>query len=203
MLQLAEQDSSLDLERYTAKAPNEHWDEFSYASELVTHDGAIATLLSMDTALCRMETELGIATGWQREWLHDELVRLWKVRGPFPGLGAVLGAFGLSRGIFVAHALQQKAGENADPWPFVDEAFADVPAVLPKDLQRDHQGTGADVEKATDERRLFLRLLSRFELTADQAKESLRRGFTEKGGMGWDRSGNSAEPLSHFRAQPT
>jgi hypothetical protein len=28
--------------RYTAHAPSEHWDEFSYASELVTHDGAIS-----------------------------------------------------------------------------------------------------------------------------------------------------------------
>ena len=31
-----------------------------------------------------------------------------KVRGPFPGLGAVLRAFGLSRGLFVAQALQEK-----------------------------------------------------------------------------------------------
>ena len=35
-------------------------------------------------------------------------------------LGAVLRAFGLSRGIFVAHALQERVGENADPWPDVE-----------------------------------------------------------------------------------
>src|SRR5262249_17616779 len=116
----AEEDPSLDIERYAAKAPDEHWDEFSYASELVTHDGAIGALLSLEMALDRMESELGITTGRQRQWIHDELVRLWKVRGPFPGLGVVLAAFGLSRGVFVAHTLQQKAGENADPWPLVD-----------------------------------------------------------------------------------
>jgi hypothetical protein len=97
MLRCAEKDSSLDLDPYIAHAPTEHWGEFSYASELVTHDGAISALLLMDTALDRTEKGLGIATTWQRQWLHDELVRLWKVRGPFPGLGAVLRAFGLSR----------------------------------------------------------------------------------------------------------
>lgn len=183
VLQRAEQDASLDLERYTAKAPDEHWEEFSYASELVTNDGAIATLLAMDTALVRMETELGIATGWQREWLHDELVRLWKVRGPFPGLGAVLGAFGLSRGIFVAHALQQQAGENADPWPLVDKTFAD-PASLPKELQRDIKELAATWKKLPVERRAFLRLMSRFELSADQAKALYEEGSRNKAGWG-------------------
>jgi hypothetical protein len=89
LLSRAEQDASLDVERYTAKAPDEHWDEFSYASELVSHDGGIAALLALDTALARMEDELGIATQLQRQWVHDELVRLWKVRGPLsrPGRG--------------------------------------------------------------------------------------------------------------------
>ena len=126
LLALSAADPGLDLERYTAHAPEEHWDEFSYASELVTHDGAIAALLSLDTALGRIEAELGLATGWQREWLHTELARLWKVRGPYPGLGPVLTAFGLARGVFVAHAVQQKAGDNADPWPVVDDVFKKI-----------------------------------------------------------------------------
>ena len=169
MLRRSEQDAALDLDRYTAKAPDEHWDEFSYGSELVTYDGAIAALLSIDTALTRMETELGIATGWQRQWLHTELVRLWKVRGPFPGLGAVLTAFGLSRGIFVAHALQQKVGENADPWPVVDAAFRDPAAILPKELWRDIKELATTWKGLPSERRAYLRLLSRFELNIEPA----------------------------------
>jgi hypothetical protein len=51
LLKRAETVSGIEIERYVAKAPEEHWDEFSYTSELVTHDGAIAALLSMDTAL--------------------------------------------------------------------------------------------------------------------------------------------------------
>lgn len=178
LLRLAEEDSSIDMGLYTAYAPAEHWNEFSYASELVTHDGAISALLSMDSVLNRMEKDLGIATGWQRQWLHDELVRLWKVRGPFPGLGAVLRAFGLSRGLFVAHALQQRVGDNSDPWPEVDAAFCD-PLILPKELRLDLKELASAWKGLTEQRRSLLRLLSRFELRVEQAQylydESSRR----------------------------
>lgn len=182
VLRIAEQDPEIDLERYVAKAPLEHWSEFSYASELVTHDAAIATLLGMETALGRMEAELGIATGWQRVWLHDELVRLWKVRGPFPGLGAVLGAFGLSRGIFVAHALQQQAGENTDPWALVDKVFGDPEKILSKGLQADIRELSPTWKKLPEERRVFLRLISRFELTVVQAKALYEEGSRKRAG---------------------
>jgi len=171
ILRRAEQDASIDVERYTATAPAEHWDEFSYASELVTHDGAIGALLNVETALRRIEDELGIPTTEQRQWLNTELVRLWKVRGPFPGFGAVLSAFGLSRGIFVAHALQQKAGENEDPWPLLDKAFADPAAYLPQVMRADMKALAPTWKGLPEERRAYLKLLSRFELTQPQAKD--------------------------------
>ena len=167
----AAESPSLDLEPHTAFAPSEHWHEFSYASELVTHDGAISALLSMENALDRIEQDFGIVTETQRQWVHDELIRLWKVRGPFPGLGAVLHSFGLSRGLFVAHALQQRAGENADPWPEVDAAFRDPAATLPVELRRDIKELAKTWNHLPDERRNFLRLLSRFELDVKQARK--------------------------------
>jgi hypothetical protein len=184
VLQRSTEDMSLDTERYTAKAPDEHWDEFSFGSELVTHDGAIAALLSMEAALSRVETELGIATRWQREWIHVQLVRLWKVRGPFPGLGAVLSAVGLSRGIFVAHAVQQKAGENRDPWPLVDKAFLAPASVLPRELQKDLKELAPTWKGLPKERRSFLRLLSRFEITVEQAQALYDEGTRKRRGWG-------------------
>ena len=183
ILRRAQEDPSLDLSTYVAHAPSEHWDEFSYASELVTHDGAIAALLSIETSLSRIEQDLGIATGLQRQWLHDELVRLWKIRGPYPGLGAVLRAFGLSRGLFVGHALQQRAGENADPWPEVGAAFQNPAKVLPKELQRDMKELAPTWKGLSAERRSMLRLLSRFELTVEQAQHLYEQGSREK--QGW------------------
>lgn len=162
-------ESGIDVEAYVAHAPTEHWDEFSYGSELVTHDAAISALLAMDGALERIQRDLGIETKSQRRWLHDELIRLWKVRGPFPGLGAVLHAFGLSRGVFVAHALQERAGTNADPWAAVDEAFRN-PEILPEQLRRDLTELMPTWTNLPERRRKFLRLLSRFELRAEQAE---------------------------------
>ena len=179
-----EEDPTLDVEPFIAKAPDEHWDEFSYGSELVSHDGAIAAMLSLETALSRQEKELGIASGWQRQWVHDELIRLWKVRGPFPGLGAVLASFGFSRGVFVAHALQQKAGENQDPWPLVDKAFRSPDAVLPKQLQTDLKELAPTWKGLDDQRKAYLRLLSRFELSKDQAAALYDDGARRKRSWG-------------------
>jgi ATP-dependent exoDNAse (exonuclease V) alpha subunit len=184
LLSHAQEDSSLDMERYTAKAPDEHWDEFSYGSELVTHDGAIAALLSMETVLQRMQDELGISTDWQREWIHNELVRLWKVRGPFPGLGAVLTAFGLQRGVFVAHVLQEKAGVNADPWSQVDAAFKSPATLLPQALRADVKELAPTWEGLPNERRQYLKLISRFELTVVQAENLYEELSRKKQGWG-------------------
>lgn len=178
------EDPSLDIERYTAKAPDEHWDEFSYGSELVTHDGAIAAMLSLETALDRQESELGLVSEWQRRWIQDELIRLWKVRGPFPGLGAVLASFGLSRGIFVAHALQQKAGENEDPWPLVNKAFDSPGSILAKELHTDLAELASTWKGLNQDRKAFLRLLSRFELTKDQAALLYEENSRHKQGWG-------------------
>lgn len=182
LLQRAESDPELKLERYVAQAPSEHWEEFSYASELVTHDGAIAGLLAIDSALLAMQDDLGIDTEWQRQWIRDELVRLWKVRGPYPGLGAVLSAFGLTRGIFIAHALQQQAGENIDPWPLVDKAFSGAGVLLPTELRRDFKELAPTWKKLPAERRALLKLLSRFELSSEQADTLYEEGARKKAG---------------------
>ena len=180
LLKRKEEEPSLDIERFIARAPDDHWDEFSFGSELVTHDGAIASMLSLETAFARQQSELGIASDWQRQWIHDELVRLWKVRGPFPGLGAVLASFGLSRGIYVAHALQQKAGENEDPWPLVDKVFKSPESVLAKELHADLKELAPTWKGLTQERKEYLRLLSRFELTKAQAAALYEEGSRRK-----------------------
>ena len=180
----AAESPSLDLDPHTAFAPSEDWHKFSYGSELVTHDGAISALLSMENALDRIKQDFGIATEKQRQWIHNELVRLWKVRGPFPGLGAILHAFGLSRGLFVAHALQQRAGENADPWPEVEAAFRNPSATLPVALRRDISELAKTWNRLTGERRSFLRLLSRFELDVEQARDLYDGNSRQR--KGWD-----------------
>lgn len=184
VLEKAAEDSSLDLNRYIATVPDEHWNEFSYASELVRHDGAIGSLLAMEVVLGRIQDELGIDSKTPRQWIHDELIRLWKVRGPYPGLGAVLTAAGLSRGVFVAHALQQKAGHNADPWPLVDAAFSKPDEFLPKSLVADVKALAPMWRDLGKARKVLLKLLSRFELLVDQAAALYEEASRKKAGWG-------------------
>ena len=87
-----------DLEQFVARTPSEHFDEFSYVSELVTHDGAIAAL----TELARVVDLLpGVVEGpWTEvaNWLADRLSETWEARGPYPGLGPMLAAADLEIG---------------------------------------------------------------------------------------------------------
>ena len=95
----------------TAFAPSDYFDEFSYASELVSHDAAIEALNNCVGALTGANGVLPGNYGSQIKWLHDRLGELWKMRGPCPGLGAALCAFGVEFGTFVAREIEDEGGK--------------------------------------------------------------------------------------------
>ena len=114
-----------DLESFVAHAPCEHFDEFFYVSELVTHDGAIAAL----TELARVVDLLpGVVSGpWDRvrAWLTDRLTDAWHARGPYPGMGPMLAAAGIDRGALLARSVLDGLPEGgADPWPELERVVA-------------------------------------------------------------------------------
>ncbi len=154
-----------------AFAPADRQDEFSYVTEHVTHDGAIGALLSCAAAL--REAAKHLKGPWDRyqKWIDTELGRLWKLRGPCPGLGAALTAFGIELGVFVAYDLSKHVGENDNPWPVVDRMFKTPKSVLSdvasKLIGNEHREVWKELP---DERRALLKLLSRFEITPDQAE---------------------------------
>jgi hypothetical protein len=167
---LAERDSEFDPASVVAFAPDDRRSEFSYVSEHVTHDGAIGGLLACAAAL--REAAKHLEGPWDRylKWIDGELGRLWKLRGPCPGLGAALTAFGIELGVFVAYDLAKRVGENEDPWPVVDRMFKEPRAILStgaKLIGKEHQAVWKSL---SPDRRALLKLLSRFEITPDQAK---------------------------------
>lgn len=170
---LAEEDASIRLEDFVAFAPDDRRAEFSYTAEHVSHDGAIASLLVCAAALETIATKVDFPLRAALDWIDQQLNRLWKMRGPCPGLGSALIAFGIQRGNLVAYAIAahqaRSESENEDPWP-VFEQLLDDPSATGADL-KDHLGAGyRDVwKKLPGERRALLQLLSRFELTASQA----------------------------------
>jgi hypothetical protein len=101
-IEYATENPDFDPAEVVAFAPEDRLTEFSYATEHVTHDGAIAALLACAAALHRAKKFL---TGpWDRclKWIDARLGELWKMRGPCPGLGSALCAFGLEYGTFIA-----------------------------------------------------------------------------------------------------
>lgn len=166
----AASDPDFDAAEIAAFSPDDRPLEFSYGSELVTHDGAIGSLLACAGSIRKSK---GVLPGpWDTclAWVDARLGELWKSRGPCPGLGAALSAFGLDFGTFVARALTENAGDNVDPWPLVDVMFADPQKHLPVHLA---EGIGKTLcskwRLLPAQRRALLKLVSRFEITSEQA----------------------------------
>jgi len=183
-LKLAEENPDFNPSDITAFAPNDRVVEFSYASEHVTQDGAIAALLACAASLNKAKLYLDGPWDKNLKWINERLSELWKMRGTCPGLGAVLCAFGIELGMFVAWEIAAKVGENEDPWPLVDQVFKNPKANLPSHLSSQIGKTLQETCKVlSKERRNLLQLLSRFEITPDQAKLLYVSQEREKAGI--------------------
>lgn len=169
LLTLAEQDDSIDLASCTAFASDEYIKNYSFGTELLPQDGAIASLLALEKAIKAMRNLLEAPWDDYLQWIDRELNRLWQVRGAFPGLGAALHAFGLPHGNLLAWHLVSGSEEAVDPWPLLTAALND-PTTLP-DYLRDGIGKIQQQkwQMLKDERRALLMLLARFNLTNEQA----------------------------------
>ena len=157
-----------DLSPFVAVVPTDHFDEFSYVTEHVGSDAAIAALLELERVVALLP---GIADGpWSgvSKWLSDRLAETWHSRGPYPGIGSSLTAAGIERGALVAHRVLSSLGDAAsNPWPVLDQALAR--GGLAGDLVG-RVGRKCWARLAKEPKRLhLLRLLARFPLSVDQA----------------------------------
>ncbi len=162
---------AFDPAEVVAFAPEDRFTEFSYATEHVGDDAAIGSLLSMRAALLKSAELFGADIQRQETWIDAELGRLWRKRGPFPGMGAVLYACGVPLGNFIANALDEHVGNDRSPWAIWYSLLDSPGDFLQPQLARLIDGTTAMAWKSMPkERRAFLELLSRVDLTQEQAK---------------------------------
>jgi hypothetical protein len=170
-LERADEGRSFDPAEVVAFAPEDRFVEFSYATEHVGSDAAISALLSCRAVLLQAEKLFDYNHRRQEQWIDRELGLLWGNRGAFPGLGAVLSATGVPLGHFIAHALVGLVGDRGNPWEAWDKVLVAPAKKLPADLARHLDGTVAKSwQRMAPERRTFLELLSRIDVTADQAR---------------------------------
>ena len=157
---------------YVAVVPQEYRREFSYASEHVSTATAIAALLSIKSALSKYSNRFGGEWTRQQKWIDRHLGKLWKLRGPYPGLGSVLCAMGVEYGHQLAYHCWNLAGENGDPWKVLATLVKD-PSLLPTDLKTQVRGFADTWEYLASERartRLALaKVLARLDIDGQQA----------------------------------
>lgn len=180
-------EADLDLAELVALTPQDHWTEFSYGTEHVTHDGAIAALLEIQRVIRRVKDLVPGAWSRAESWIDDRLNETWRLRGPCPGLASAMKAFRFENGTLIAHHVAQDLGENEDPWPAVERlleraaAGEDVEHVS-ENLAKAylHHRDGTPDERV---RIQLLHLLSRFDLDADQAERLYQSSRREKAGI--------------------
>lgn len=169
-LEKSDEGRAFDPAEVVAFAPDDRFLEFSYATEHVGNDAAISALLSCRSALLRSAELFNVSIGQQEKWIDRELGRLWQKRGPFPGLGSILCATGVPMGNFIAQSLADKVGDDASPWPYWLNVLDNPATHLPAELACHIDSTIAKSWlRMAPERRAFLELLSRIDLSSDQA----------------------------------
>jgi hypothetical protein len=161
----------VDIDDALAFAPEGGWEAFSYVTEHVSHDLAIDALLALYAAGREARRILGDAAGpLGFDWLEAQLTRVWKLRGPCPGLPSALAAFGVPQAVTFAHMVAAAAGPNQDPWPTLEQAMDDPDRLGVTAKNHLTPNLRATWRALRPERRELLRLLSRFSLTREQAE---------------------------------
>ena len=155
-----------------------HMREFSHAAELAT-PGTALSVLTRCLKSVRLIREHGIAKGpWEKreEWLNTQIADAWRDRGAFPGTGAVLEALGMRLGTSLFYELLSSGAleSNDNPWPIIDEVLRRKKRPPQTAYEGDIEAISSTWEGLSDERRTLLQLLSRFDLSPDQARRWFR-----------------------------
>lgn len=176
-LQYQVKNPQYDIKELAVIVPDDRRDEFSYVSEHVSSDTAIRILLQCLKSVENAE-KLGIGKNHNKiiQWIHNEIYKLEKLRGNYPGMGAALHAFGIDKGHFVAAAIvNAMKNDNENPWILFERALEDPKGILSKDvfdlIPANSKKLYLKLKKSNDQTRVdFLYLISRFEISIDQAK---------------------------------
>lgn len=171
---LAERDDSINIHDYIAHAPS--FEEFSYGTEWVSNDSAIESLLILHEKLRKLEQLLPDKNyEAQLKWIDKELSRLWKMRGPFPGLGAVLSGLKIAEGNLIAWELDNLVRDEVDgpvvrnPWDYIENLFNGDRSFLTSNVKLSISDTQKQTwHNYTKEEKDFLQFLSRMHVNNDQ-----------------------------------
>lgn len=175
LLAKAAEDGS-DPEEFVCFAPDEHFEAYSYGSELLSHDGAVASLVACAGALHRVRERVEGSWDLALRWVDSQLNRLWRTRGAFPGLGSALSAFGFEwgfqHGSLLAYEIElqrERDGDRGNPWDRVAAVMADPSRLDAPIAKLVSPSLRAGWKRLNQESRALLELLSRCAVSDEQA----------------------------------
>lgn len=174
-IEYQKENPNFDCSLLAVKAPEDKALEFAYASEHVATDTAIRVLYQCVKSL-ELARDIGIGNNHDQaiNWVHDEVARLEQLRGDYPGMGSALCAIGVGKGHFVAAEITSVAKENDTPWELFDKIIAgqkliseETSSLIPNSVINVFTALKGKKDKT---RINFLYLLSRFDISIEQAK---------------------------------
>jgi len=142
--------------------------EFSYVTEHVSDDTAIAALSSLRAAsdgLAALGTSVPAPA---ISWVDQQIERLWQLRGPAPGLTAALGYIGVESAHRVVRRLAAEPEWAKEPWDLVARAL-DQNDPLGQELEPHLPASiGHTWRGLADEERTALKILSGMDVNREQ-----------------------------------
>ena len=181
MMEYAKEHPEFDMSDIAVFAPEDSFEEFSYATEHVSYDAVIDVILSCIKAFEIIDKCLDEDYSNVLEWLNLQLSQLWEDRGAFPGLGPMLCALEIPMGVLIAKNIKESlADSNEDIWKCVDKVIQNPKAYLTDSLaDKITPIVQATWKTLSEERKTLFKLLSRYSLSIEQAymlfNESERR----------------------------
>lgn len=181
MMDYADKNPDFDISSIAVLADDEHFSEFSYATEHLSYDAVINILLKTIKALRIIK---GCIDGnWNEciKWCKERLEEVWLDRGPFPGFGSMLTAVGFKHGNLIANEAKKKVQDISTFENEILKLFEEPKENFSSKLAAELTSTkvNALISMPKEKKKLFW-LLSRINLTEEQAKVIFNKGNREK-----------------------
>jgi len=178
MMAYAEANPEFDIRSVTVFAEDDYFDEFSYATEHLSHDAVISVLLQTVKALNIVKQ--CISGNWDEciTWVNARLAEVWQDRGTFPGAGMLLYAMGFKCGLLIANEVKNTLADGESFAKKLEQVVSQpnkhLSAEIAVSIDKTMQNTFINLSK---ERKNIFWLLARFSLTLKQAQALFLRQY--------------------------